>query len=356
MRLGELLDADVAVLGPRLVASARAGFDWWVEELQGMVPAVMRESGSGGRVVAERQGAGRYLLVRRDGRTRPHLPGRSPVAATLRLADEAVLVRRLNAPPVPTRDLRRMMALDIDRLTPFRSNEVYVDVALPPAPAGSTDARAVLVGVVPRATADHVVSEARAAGLAPSGLIAAGEGGMVLDFLPAMRSAGALERDRRGAGVWWTAVAVLVALNVGCWIWRDSRSLAELQAAVAAQQPQVRRVAALRASLVAETQRRRALAAAHVADEPLRALDAVSRTLPDQAWVQRATFASGAVRLAGYHRPGVDVVSALRREPLFADVQSASAEAAATDSGAAAGDPFDVSAELAGAPPPAGPR
>ena len=361
MRLGELLDADVAVLGPRLLGSARASFDWWVEELQGMVPASLRAAGgSGRRRVAERQGAGRYVLVGRDGRARPHTPGRAPVQAALRLADDEVLVRRLNAPPLPTRDLRRMMALDVDRLTPFRADEVYIDVVLPPPPAGSLATRPILVGVVARAVADLAVMEARAAGLEPSGLIAAGEGEAVLAFLPAMRSAGALGAARRGAGLGWTAVAALVALNVGYWIWRDSRSLSDLQAAVVAQQPQVQRVAALRASLTAETQRRCALAAALAADEPLRALDAVSRALPDQAWVQRATFASASIRLAGYHTPGVDVVPALKREPLLANVQSVSSEVAASDSGASAsgagaGDPFDVSADLDGAPARTGP-
>ncbi len=355
MRLGELLDADIAVLGPKLFDSARTGLDWWLEELQGMVPASLRAAGgSGRRLIAERQGAGRYVLVGRDGRARPHAPGRSPVQAALQLADDAVLVRRLNAPPLPGRDLRRMMALDVDRLTPFRAGEVYIDVVLPPPPPGSLATRPVLVGVVARAVADLAVMEARAAGLEPAGLIAAGEGEAVLDFLPAMRSAGALGRSRGGAGLWWTAVAALVALNVGFWIWRDSRSLADLQVAVAAQQPQVQRVAALRASLMAEMQRRRGLAAALAADEPLRALDAVSRALPDQAWVQRATFAAASIRLAGYHTPGVDVVAALKREPLLANVQSVSSEGAAGASGA--GDPFDVSADLAGPPAPTGPR
>ncbi len=359
MRLGELLDADIAVLGPRLVASARAGFDWWVEELRGMAPAALHTSG-GDRLMAEPQGAGQYLLVRRDGRTRLHTPGRTRAQVALRLADAAVLVRQVNAPPLPARDLRQMMALDVDRLTPFRAEEVYLDVVLPAAPAGSADVRPAVVGVVSRAVADQAVAEAQAAGLEPSGLVVTGEGDTVLDFLPAMRAAGALGSARHGAGFWWTAVAVLVALNVGCWIWRDSRSLADLQAAVTAQQPQVQRVAALRASLTAETQRRHTLAAALAADEPLRALDTVSRALPDQAWVQRASFAAASIRLAGYHEPGVDVVPALKREPLLANVQSVSSEVAASDSGASAsgagaGDPFDVSADLDGAPARTGP-
>ena len=234
-------------------------------------------------------------------------------------------------------------------------------MVLPTPTAGSLATRPVLVGVVARAVADLAVMEARAAGLEPSGLIAAGEGEAVLDFLPAMRSAGALGRTRGRAGLWWTAVAALVALNVGCWIWRDSRSLSDLQAAVTAQQPQVQRVAALRASLIAEIQRRRGLAAALAADEPLRALDAVSRALPDQAWVQRATFAPASIRLAGYHTPGVDVVAALKREPLLANVQSVSSEGAASDNGAGAGagraaDPFDVAADIAGYPVSAGQR
>ena len=352
MRLGEWLDADVAVLGPKLIETVRAGFDWWVGELQDMAPAALRTSSvGGGRPVAERTAAGGYVLVRGDGRTRPHMPGRSAVQAALRLPTEAVLTRSVQAPPLPERDLRRMMALDIDRLTPFRAEDVYLDVARGPQADGA-GARPVLIGVTPRGAADLALAEARAAGLEPTALIAAGEGGRTLDFLPAMRAAGTAGRARRSAGVWWTVVAALVVLNVGCWIWRDSRDLAELQAAVAAQQPQVRRVAALRAALVSEAQRRRALGEALAADEPLRALDAASRALPDAAWVQRATFGPGSVRLAGYHKPGVDVVAALKREPLFLNVQSAASDpGTASEAGPEGGDPFDVSADLA--PPPA---
>ena len=354
MSLGEWLDADVAVLGPKLVETCRAGFDWWIGELRDMAPAALRASRVGGRPVAERTATGEYVLVRGDGRTRPHTPGRSAVQAALRLPPEAVLTRSVQAPPLPERDLRRMMALDIDRLTPFRAQDVYLDVARGAEAAEGAGARPVLIGVTPRGVAELALAEARAAGLEPTAMIAAGEGGRTLDFLPAMRAAGAVGSAHRAAGMWWTVVAALVVLNVGCWIWRDSRSLSELQSAVDAQQPQVRRVAALRASLRAEAQRRRGLAEALAADEPLRALDAASRALPDAAWVQRATFAAGSVRLAGYHKPGVDVVAALKRDPLFVNVQNASSEpGTASEAGPDGGDPFDVSADLAAPPAPA---
>jgi general secretion pathway protein L len=354
MRLGELLDADLAVLGPKLIEAARAGFDWWVGELQGMAPAGLRTwSAGGGRPVAERAVDGDYVLVGRDGRPRRYAPARVAVRAALRLPVEAVLTLSVQAPPLPERDLRRMMVLDIDRLTPFRAEEVYLDVVAEPSPsAGASGARPVLVGVTPRAIADAALADARAVGLEPSALIAAGEAGQTLDFLPAMRRAGALGPGRRTAKLWWAVVAVLLAANVGGGVWRDCRGLAELQAAVAAQRPQVQRVAALRASLLAEAQRRRVLAAALADDEPLRALDAASRALPDAAWVQRAAFTATSIRLAGFHPPGLDVVAALRRDPRFTQVQSASSDAGVvSQAGALSSDPFDVSADLVAAAP-----
>ena len=223
----------------------------------------------------------------RDGRSRPHYAGRTPVQAALTLPSDVVLVRELNTPPLPDRDLRRMMALDIDRLTPFQAADVYLDVAASMTAPEAPGVRRILLGVIQRSTADRALIEAREAGLEPSALVASGVNGRALDFLPAMRAAGVFGRRRRATVLWWSAVATLVLLNVGCWIWRDERDLAALQAVVAAQQPQVQHAVAVRATFLAEAQRRQALRASLAADEPLRALDAANPR--DSQWGLGAT-------------------------------------------------------------------
>ena len=354
MRAGELLDSDLAVLGPRLAAAVRTGLAWWLGELRAMVPAALRQGGGASmRLAAERQDGGGYILHDRDGRTRVHRSGGTPIPVALRLPPAIALLRHVPAPALAERDLRRMVALDVDRLTPFDAEEVYLDLAVRPV-GEAGGGRRVLLGVMLRSVADEAAAHALAAGLRPAALSVDAGDGTVLDFAPAMRAAGALDRRGHAAGWWWSAVAALVALNVACWVWRDVHDLADLQASVAAQRPQVERVAALRRSVLAETARRHALATALQADAPLRALDAASRALPDGVWVQRASFTASAVRLAGRRPPGLDVVAALRREPVFRNVEGAATDAGAASGSSTDGDPFDVSADLApasGGPP-----
>src|SRR3546814_6041057 len=88
-----------------------------------------------------------------------------------------------------------------------------------------------------------------------------------------------------------------------------------------------------------EQARRENLVQRRSSSDPLRVLGAVSRTLPEGAWVQRLEWNGKTVRLKGFKKDGVDVVAALRRSPILANVRDSSSDTAAQT---ATGQPFDV--------------
>ena len=203
MTLSELLNSDVTTVGQWL----RGGLAWWVGELAGMLPARARVwFETRPSLSAEPLEEGGYRFTR-NGRTVMETLGaaRRPRQVTLRLPREHVLLREVPAPAMPERDLRRMLQLDIDRLTPFRSNQVFVDVAL-----GQTGSRSAIVAAVPREYAVEALAQASAAGLDARTLGVAGgsEAEQVLDFLPAMREAKVVPQARLTRacgprGPWW---------------------------------------------------------------------------------------------------------------------------------------------------------
>ena len=333
MSLGDILNTDLDVVSLRL----REGFAWWLDELAVMAAPAFSKSRRRVKTTAERCKDGTYLIRSADHPDRLHTPGGSKVLAALVLPDPVVLTRTLASPPMPERDIRRMLTLDLDRLTPFRADAAYHDIRVAPA-ADAGGKRQVRLGVVSRAHADAALAEAQAAGIRPAAVIALREDAEAFDFLPAMRASGAAETPGAASKYLWTAVGLLLALNIGLAIWRDVEDLSRLQAEVASQQPLVERIRLLRRE--ADEQPALARAAARAAGEPLRVLNALSEALPRDAWVQRLAWDGASVRVVGLRRNDTDVIGALRREPLFVNVRDADASSTASAEG------FDILADV----------
>jgi Tfp pilus assembly protein PilN len=242
---------------------------------------------------------------------------------------------------VGDRDVRRMLELDIDRLTPFRADQVFVDVV--PGEAGS---RTALVAAIPRERATEAFEQARAAGLDPRalGIDGATPREQALDFLPQMRVAGAVPAPRFGPGLVWGVVALLVLANLGVAIGRDMLRLHDLRQQIETQQPQVADAQALRRKVLGETRRRTDILQRRAAGEPLRMLDTVTGALPPGAWVDRLAWDGKSVRISGYRQEQIDVAAALRAAPLARNVRNSGTEILTRQ---AAGLPFDLTADIA---------
>lgn len=326
MTLSELLNTDMTTLA----RMARSGFDWWVRELEDLLPAGLVRSRN--LTAWHRYEHGAVTAASRAGADALVIPG------------ELCLVRTLTLPRLPQADLAAMIALDADRIMPVPADSVVIGIrTLGPADdAGSgADMLRVQVGALPIARAREIAAAAREAGVTPAQLGPLDAAGERLDFdlAPAMRAAGLLPPRPAVARFWWAVVAVLVLVNIGTAVLRDQQQVARLQALVDAQAPALTAVRRIEDRVIDNARRVSALNARRAAHQPLRLLAKVGAALPQRAWVQRFEWDGKSLRLSGYAAPGVNVVAAFKASGLFASVRASRSDAV---SEAGTGRPFEL--------------
>ena len=245
MSLADILNTDVEVVGAKL----REGVSWWLDELRAIAaPLIERRRKRRPSLAAERRGDGQYILQRPGQPEEPYAPGRSRLAVALILPATMVLVRSISGLFLSERDIRRMIALDLDRLTPFRAEAVYQSVAIEPIDKEKTERHARL-GVAPRSSVDQLLTDAKAAGLDPVAVIIP-DAYAWLDLAPDIRTAGVALGRSSPVGRLWLAIGLMFALNLGVAIWRDAQATERLHNAVAIQQPLIERIEQMRRELI----------------------------------------------------------------------------------------------------------
>lgn len=328
-----ILDADMSTLA----RWARSGFDWWVEELAGMIPPGIRRRFRPEPAVIALYDGRQISLFRRGA---PIARGEGTLPVALALPREAVLAREVDLPALGPADLRQLVALDADRLLPFAPGSALIDFTA--RPADGSGLQAVRVAGLPLHTAEAALAAARADDLDVRHLrIDRGDGALDFDFLPAWRAAheAPTSAPRR---IWWAIVGFMFLLNLAVLIGRDIQRLRATEALVEAHGQTASTARLLRARVVAEDTRRRELVERRRAQDPLSMIAEVTRLIPDTAWVQRLAWNGNRMRLAGYKPGSVDVVAALRRSPLLAEVRSTATDMPAQGP---ANQPFEITAE-----------
>ncbi len=326
MTLSELLDTDMTTLA----RMARSGFDWWIRELEDLLPAGLVRSRN--LTAWHRYEHGAIIAASRAGADALVIPG------------ELCLVRTITLPRLPPADIAAMITLDADRIMPVPADSVVIGIrTLGPAEdaGGGTEMLRVQVGALPIVRAREIAAAAREAGVAPAQvgpLDAAGER-LDFDLAPAMRVAGLLPPYPAVARLWWAVVAVLVLVNVGTAVLRDQQQVARLQALVDAQAPALMAVRRIEDRVIGNARLVSALNTRRAAHQPLRLMAKVGAALPQRAWVQRFEWDGKSLRLSGYAAPRVNVVAALKASGLFASVRASRSDTV-TESGT--GWPFDL--------------
>jgi general secretion pathway protein L len=239
--------------------------------------------------------------------------------ADLGLHPDMVLEREAVLPALSLPDLRRLVTNDLDRLTPFRADEVYLDIA-PIGPEPAPGRRTVRLAVIPRADAEAALEAARRCGVAPRriGVTGSPDHALRYDFAPALRAAGRGGRADRAPLYWWGAALALIAVNLAVLVARDMNDVGALRRTVEAQRPVVELALKLRQRVDGETAARAALVQRRGQNEPLRILDGAARALPPPQWVQRLEWNGRLVRLSGFRDPGFDVLAAARASAVMA--------------------------------------
>ncbi len=336
MAVADFLNADMATVGAHL----RAGAAWWVDELAAMIPRALRSGDARARTVALLSGPEPIFL--RDGRRLASPPAGGKVV--IALPRVAALVREVVLPRLPRADTRRLLALDLDRLTPLDPASAVFDfqTATGDAPTGRQSVR---LAVVTRTTANAALARAADLGLSPLALaIDEGAGAVCFDFLPALADAGARRPPWTDPRNWWLAAALLLLANIGFAVWRDAADIARLTQTVDTQSDAVQLAQRARARVRAEDARRAALVTRRAVHDPLVPLAVATTALPRPAWVQRLTWDGHALRLTGFTTEAIDPIAALRRSGAFASVRPSTSDLAPA---LARYQPFDLTAERA---------
>lgn len=306
MRTGTFLDADMGTVANWL----RDGWRWWMAELAAMLPDAFTP-GRGGTWI-DWQGPGNWSA---KGRGRPHVVLVHPGAC---------LLRQMHLPAMSQADLDALIALDADRIMPVPASRLVLA-----ANADRDDRQRVTVAAMPLSSAQSLAADL--AGVSIRRVAVADPeqpGAALVDLSTGFAAAGLIPPPRRAARGWWLVAAFALLLNLGLMIWRDVKSVQQMEELVSAQQPALSVARAIAARIRADERQAAALAARRVRHDPLAALDDALSGLPPGVAVERYEWDGGTIRLSGTRPPETDVAGALRQSGRFASVRSAPSELA----------------------------
>jgi general secretion pathway protein L len=322
-----------------LIAALGGFFAWWGAELAGLLPRALT-SGSKpappNRLLSVEDGGVRFVLA--NGATTDELfspdeaidmmirdKGRNTIQVGLRLANRACFSRRVELPSSAVRDFPRLLAMDLERATPFKPRDVstaYFVEAEQRTP-GKTAIRQL---VAKRASTDGLIGALQTAGLKVTRVdcwAADGQSAMPVNFLEVATPAGA---QRRG----WFWPAALTASAVGIAAYGAYSVLERHDAALKDVRAQT---AKLRAKLQAQTEletksKERQAEAANfaqvLASTPSKAtaLEELTRLLPDTARVTDLKLEGSTVDISGIAQSAIGLVPVLERSTFFVDATS----------------------------------
>jgi general secretion pathway protein L len=331
--------------GSRTLASLAARFfAWWFGELAACIPPALRQ------LVAGRQRR-LYLLLRDEateifegsgGKPRPfarlepdaadaaqrvllqRLQDKGPWAEILLvIPSERALHRRLQLPAAMAENLRESVGFDIDRLTPFKADDVVYQTRS----AGLDRQRGQVIcelTVVPRATVEAALKRARGLGIRPDRIAveppeeasAPAAAPIPLPFALGARVDRWLPWRLPAALAAFAAVLALIGLLLH--FDRDDAVLAAYASEIARYRPAADAAAKLREQVLSLA-RTRAEAATQRAALPLivDVLAELTARLPDDTWLTDLRISEGHIQLGGYANSAAMLVPVIEDSPMF---------------------------------------
>jgi general secretion pathway protein L len=318
MNAKELLNMDME----QAVQLLLRGWRWWTGELLAMLPPEWRERVTRrSHNVAEFRGG---ALVFRDEQSGQFLQARPRGAIKALMPADQVLVREMELPLLPMSDVKRMIALDIDRLTPFQQEQVFFDAEIV-ARDQENGRQQVALGVTLRAAVGAFLENMRSHNLEPAAVGVASRRGISshnFDFLAAMREASGGDAARRRSVYWWIGAAALLVINLALLTYRDSNNLDQLRQTVETQQGPVGVALRTREKVDREATRRAALLQSKAQNAPLPVLDAVTGAMPLDAWVRRFEWNGRTVHVSGSRKTSTDIIARLEASPVLRNAHS----------------------------------
>lgn len=309
-------------------------FDWWVKQLLSLLPegTLRAQGGLGDTVILDIEESSLRLLIRARGVTTilaearadeagfQHLakaapaPSEMPRSILLRLP--GILKKRVALPSAARGDLDAALGFEIDRETPFASDEVYWSYSAPKDALGGK--LTVDLFLVPRAIVDPLLDAARRAGFAPSAIEAgAGNDSSAPIRLGAHPRGNWLRAQRplmplAAAAAGLAFLAVITPFIVQQW------ALASTEAAIASLGSAAKEAASMRqsadqvsrgADLLNQERARNGSALATLA--------AVTRALPDDSHLTSFSLRGGKLTITGLSSSAAQLIGVLAKSKDF---------------------------------------
>ncbi len=257
-------------------------------------------------------------LLRRDRASTGHV--------TLRLPAGQVLRPNVEVPIAAAENLREVLAFEMDRHTPFSSDEVLFDFRV----AGS-DAElqrlSIALLVAHKRDVENALALAGTMGLSPdrvTGPAAEDPGAETFNLLPRTERPRPSRMVPRLVAAMAVVTLVLAGVTLGLWFERQQRMLELFEARVAELrattvltgrlEEKVARLLAVSGYLLEEKRRR---------PQMVEILDEVTRRLPDEHWLVSYSLRNGTVQLAGYSDDPSSVLRLLEQSDLFSEARFA---------------------------------
>lgn len=247
-----------------------------------------------------------------------------PRQIVLRFPSHTFYSRSVQLPQAAHRDFAKLLAIDLERATPFKTNEVYAGYELEPAVRGSKQ-QPVRHIVIKRAVVDRLGEHIEAAGFQLAGVETRGVGEAVIpiDIRPGIEAA-------TNAGPQVSTIKGLAALAIALTasliyfsVHRHERALsdvmtetASLKASAQAVREKLTKVAEAEATISDfNALRQAAISRAAILEE-------LTKILPDSAWLTEIKIKGAAVDIAGLAVSASALMPLIEASPYFVDAQT----------------------------------
>ncbi len=322
-------------------------FSWWGSQLAGLLPERLRQrEDRGPALIADAVPSGEIQLWLRRGRselpTRAPARGGRPRPVALRVPDGVVLERPVTLPIAAEPELPRVVAFEIDRISPFALAEVASAYRIESRDkaAGKLQVR---VALLPRMAVGPALGRLRSMGLDPTTVLAPRAGGGSWNIPLAAQAGRARASLHRPIQLATAACVLLAAATAATPFVLQQRALATTEAEITRLRPAVEQAAELRRRLATSAAVDPLMAEAERVGHVMEMAAALTAVLPDDAYLTTLTIRQRVMSLSGRSGSAARLIPLLAAEPSF---RGAAFAAPVTRVEGARGDVFSIRTEF----------
>lgn len=242
------------------------------------------------------------------------------VPRDLLLEEAEALRKQVILPQAAESNLRQALAFEMDRHTPFRTDEVYFDYRIVGRDRESGQTRIELI-VVPRARVERQVEHLASRGLAPTGVDVMLDGEPAgLNLLPPERRQRLANRRARINLLMGLAAVGLLALVMAQSLWLREHQISQVEEAIETVRAEARLVQGLRKQIEDASEAASFMAQRRLETPPtVEVLAEVTRVLPDDTHLDRIQVTEGNVQMQGKSSNAQQLIEIINSSPMLAN-------------------------------------